>query len=54
MGLGEFLVHEGIISAAVLKEALTLQATVQSSMRELFQRAGVKGLWSDELEAKAV
>ena len=53
LGLGDFLVREGIISKEVLKEALTLQADLQSSMRALFQRAGVKGVWSD-VEAKAV
>jgi hypothetical protein len=53
LGLGDFLVREGIISKEVLKEALTLQADLQSSMRAMFQRAGVKGVWSD-VEAKAV
>ena len=53
LGLGDFLVREGIISKEVLKEALTLQADLQSSMRAMFQRAGVKGIWSD-VEAKAV
>jgi bacteriophage N4 adsorption protein B len=54
MGLGEFLVQEGIISLAVMREALTLQAKLQSSMRAMFARAGVKGIWADRLEAKAV
>ena len=55
LGLGEFLVREGIISHAVLQEALALQSSLQTSMLELFQRAGVNGLWTDDtLEAKAV
>ncbi len=49
MGLGEYLVSDGIISPAVLQEALALQATLQSSMQTLIERS----TWSDGLE-KAV
>ena len=49
MGLGEYLVSDGIISAAVLQEALARQATLQSSMQTLIERRS----WRDSLE-KAV
>jgi adsorption protein B len=54
MGLGEYLVSEGIVSPSVLQEALALQATLQSTMQTLIEHAGVRGAWGDALEAKAV
>jgi adsorption protein B len=42
MRLGEYLVAEGIISEAVLQEALELQQTLQGSLESVLERAGIK------------
>ena len=42
MRLGEYLVSEGIISEAVLQEALELQQTLQGSIVSVFEQAGIK------------
>jgi adsorption protein B len=42
-GLGQFLVDEEMIDAAVLTEALEIQRTVQGSMSRLLQDAGATG-----------
>ena len=52
MRLGEYLVTEGIIDAAVLTEALELQSTLQGSMRSILERAGIRV--GQELVARAV
>ena len=39
--LGEYLVREGIISEAVLQEALELQQTLQGSLESVLERAGI-------------
>jgi adsorption protein B len=41
MKLGEYLVLHGIVSGAVLQEALDLQKSLQGSMQALLQREGV-------------
>jgi adsorption protein B len=52
MRLGDYLVTEGIIDAAVLTEALELQSTLQGSMRSMLERAGIRV--GQELVARAV
>jgi adsorption protein B len=52
MLLGEYLVKECIIDAAVLTEALELQNALQESMRAMLQRAGIHG--GQRLTARAV
>ena len=42
MRLGEYLVAEGIVSDAVLQEALELQQTLQGSIESVLERAGIK------------
>jgi hypothetical protein len=42
--LGEFLVEQGVISPAVLTEALDLQRTLQPSMTALLARGPIKGV----------
>ena len=42
MRLGEYLVAEEIISAAVLQEALELQQTLQGSIESVLENAGIK------------
>jgi adsorption protein B len=52
MRLGDYLVTEGIIDAAVLTEALELQSTLQGTMRSMLERAGIRV--GQELVARAV
>jgi adsorption protein B len=55
LSLGEYMVGQGLISTAVLDEALELQKTLQGSMRSLLERQGVLALAGQEvLEASAV
>jgi len=42
LSLGEYMVGEGIVSAAVLEEALELQKTLQGSMLSLLEHAGLE------------
>ena len=52
MRLGDYLIKEGIIDAAVLTEALELQQTLQGSMRVMLERAGIR--FGQPLAARAV
>jgi hypothetical protein len=55
VSLGQYLVEQGVIDAAVLHEALELQKTLQGSMHSLLERAGIVVSSYDEvLEASAV
>lgn len=51
VSLGEYLIGQGMISPAVLQEALDLQKTLQGSMRSLLQREGVTSARAEALEA---
>ena len=55
MSLGQFLVEQGVIDAAVLHEALELQKTLQGSMHSLLERAGIGvSSYDDVLETSTV
>ena len=55
MSLGEYLVSQGIVSSAVLREALELQSSLQGSIQAVMERAGIKPLpRANTLEARAV
>jgi adsorption protein B len=55
LSLGQFMVGQGMISAAVLEEALDLQKTLQGSVLSLWKRGGMPE-WAHEetLEVSAV
>jgi adsorption protein B len=54
LSLGEYMVGQGMISPAVLQEALDLQKTLQGSMRSLLEREGAGPARDEALEAIVV